>query len=195
MSSQTMLLARPSPAFFINHTPHFTNRETVASPNHKTAYGHTPKMPSEGSSSMSSKMIPDAAEARYISARLTNPQVASLHRRLRPQKSTGNFSTSHIRQKPKHHNIARKFAAMLQNNSISASKHSPRRGELRAINRRRITKTRPRREHMQRRLPPIDRTFQSSREIILTTPCKVQDPSHLLPVLPQHLIARSIALI
>ena len=196
MSSQTMLLARPSPAFFINHTPHFTDRETVASRNHKTAYGHTPTMPSEGSSSsMSSKMIPDAAEALCISAELTNPQIASLHRRLRPQKSTGNFSTSHIRQKPKHHNIARKFAAMLQNNSISASRHSPRREELRAINRRRITKTRPRREHMQRRLPPIDQTFRSSREIILTTPCKVQDPSHLLLVLPHHLIARSIALI
>lgn len=190
-----MLLARPSPAFFINHTPHITKRETSSSRVHKTAYGHTPIMPSEGSSSMSSNMVPDAAEARCISARLTNPQVASLHRRLRPRKSTGSFSISHIRRRPKRHNTARKFAAMLQNNSISANRHSPRRGELRAINRKRNPKIRPHREHTQRRLPPTDHIFQSSREVIPTTPFKVRDPSRLLPVLLQHHTAHRIVLI
>jgi hypothetical protein len=83
---------------------------------------------------------------------------------------------------------------MLQNSSISASRHSPRQEGHKAIYRKQSPKTRLRKERMQQLHLPTGLPFQSSVEILLNPPCEAQNQVHLRLVRLQQLKVHNIAL-
>jgi hypothetical protein len=84
---------------------------------------------------------------------------------------------------------------MLQNSSISVSRHSLRQEGHKAIHRKQSPKTRLHKERMQRLPLPTGLPFQNSVEILLNPPCEVQNQVHLRLVRLRHLKVHNIALI